>query len=111
MKLLIDQNLSPKLSKLLHKRFPDSKHIKFLGLNDASDLEIFEYAKANSFAILTFDSDFMDLNLLHGMPPKIIWLKTGNLTTKAVAKLFDSHTLTMINFLKSNEKGILEIYE
>jgi len=111
VKLLIDQNLSPKLSKLLHKRFPDSKHIRFTGLNDASDIEIFKYARTNGFAVLTFDSDFMDLNLLHGTPPKIIWLKTGNLITKAVSKLIENHTLGIINFLRSDEREIFEIYE
>jgi len=48
MKLLIDHNLSPKLSKLLHKRFPDSKHIRFTGLNDAIDIDIFKYAETNA---------------------------------------------------------------
>jgi len=75
MKLLIDQNLSPKLAKLLQHNFPESKHIRLLGLNDASDLEIFNYAKSNGFAVFTFDSDFMDSNLIYGIPPKIIWLK------------------------------------
>jgi len=111
MKLLIDQNLSPKLSKLLQKQFPGSKHIRFATLEDAGDIDIFNYAKTNGFAVITFDSDFMDLNLLYGTPPKIIWLKTGNLTTKAVYALIQNHTLAIINFLNSEEREILEICE
>jgi len=95
----------------LQDKFPESKHIRFLGLNDASDIEIFEYAKSYGFAVLTFDSDFMDLNLIYGFPPKIIWLKTGNLTTKVIVALIENHILTIINFLKSKDKEILEIFD
>lgn len=87
MKLLFDQNISPRILKQLSDLLPNSSHVRFEGLQDSSDLEIFEYAKSNNLTIVTFDADFVDLNVVRGIPPKIIWLKTGNLTTKSISNL------------------------
>jgi predicted nuclease of predicted toxin-antitoxin system len=39
-------------------------------LVDASDLEIWSYAKNNNYTIVTFDADFIDLANLKGSPPE-----------------------------------------
>ena len=87
MKLLFDQNISYRLIKLIIDIFPESKQVRELGLENSSDIEIFEFAKRNEFAIVTFDSDFCDLNIIRGCPPKIIWIRTGNTTTKNLESL------------------------
>ncbi|WP_224995127.1 DUF5615 family PIN-like protein [Cesiribacter sp. SM1] len=109
MTLLFDQNISPKIAKQLEDTFPGVKQVRHLGLENASDLEIFEYAKSNGYAVVTFDSDFVDLNVLRGFPPKIIWLRTGNLTTKSIAELISKNVVAIRNFLQSEEALILEI--
>ena len=109
MKLLFDQNISPKIVRRLESDFPDSKQVRHLGLEDASDVMIFDYAKRNSYAVVTFDSDFVDLNVVRGIPPKIIWLKTGNLTTKFISELLRNNIAAIHNFLESDEEEILEI--
>ena len=58
--------------------FSGSYQVRHVGLQDASDSQIFDFAKENGYAIVTFDADFVDLNIIRGIPPKIIWLKTGN---------------------------------
>jgi predicted nuclease of predicted toxin-antitoxin system len=78
-------------------------------MQDASDMEIFEYAKLNNFSIVTFDSDFVDLNVTKGIPPKIIWLKTGNLTTKSISVLLNKNLDEIRTFLISEELEILEL--
>lgn len=83
--------------------------MRHLGLENASDLEIFEYAKRHRYAVVTFDADFVDLNVIKGFPPKIIWLKTGNLTTKSIADLINRNVVAIQNFLQSEEDEILEI--
>lgn len=40
MKLLFDQNLSPRLPRLLADLYPDSAHIRELGMRDATDTQI-----------------------------------------------------------------------
>jgi len=109
LKLLFDQNISPRIVKHLASTFQDSKQVRLVGLEDASDDDIFEYAKTNGFCVVTFDSDFIDLNTLRGIPPKIIWLRTGNLTTKSIAGLLAQHVETIVDFLGSEEDEILEV--
>ncbi len=109
MKLLFDQNISPKIVKQLEDIFPEAKQVRHLGLENASDIQIFEFAKKNDYAVVTFDSDFVDLNVIKGFPPKIIWLKTGNLTTKAISELIRKSLMVIQSFLKSEENEILEV--
>ena len=109
MKLLFDQNISPKIVALIQPQFPDSRQVVQVGLENASDSAIFEFARTNNFAIVTFDSDFVDLSVVKGTPPKIIWLRTGNLTTKAISSLLHGNAANIQNFLNYEENGILEI--
>lgn len=91
MKLLFDQNISFRILKLLPEEFQECKQVRNLGLENESDLAIWNFAKKNNFNIVTFDSDFFDLSNLKGHPPKIIWLKSGNLTTQNIAKLLTNN--------------------
>jgi len=62
--LIFDQNISFRLIKRIIDLFPDSKQVRELGLENSTDTEIFDFAKRNDFAIVTFDSDFCDLNII-----------------------------------------------
>jgi predicted nuclease of predicted toxin-antitoxin system len=81
MKLLFDQNLSPKLVNRLADLFPGSSHVQSVGLGCADDHQVWEYARLNGFAIVTKDADYNNLSVLRGQPPKVIWLQLGNCTT------------------------------
>ncbi len=59
MKLLFDQNISFRLIKRIIDLFPNSKQVRELGLENATDTGIFDFAKKNQFSIVTFDSDFI----------------------------------------------------
>jgi len=110
LKLLFDQNISPRIVRHLEaSSFSESTQVRYVGLEDAADGEIYEYAKLNGFTIVTFDSDFLDLNTIRGTPPKVIWLKTGNMTTKAIASLMENNLHTIRNFLNSDNDEILEV--
>ncbi len=55
MKLLFDQNLSPRLPHLLSDIYGGSVHVREVGLRDADDLMIWEYAKAQGYTIVSKD--------------------------------------------------------
>ncbi len=55
------------------------------------------------FAIVTFDSDFYDISIINGHPPKIIWLRTGNLKTNEIVQLMIDKQNTIISFLEKKE--------
>ena len=110
MKLLFDQNISFRLIKRIIDQFPDSKQVRELGLENSTDTEIFDFAKKNDFAIVTFDSDFCDLNIIRGFPPKIIWIRTGNTTTINLENLLRKKS-DIIKLFLSEDYGCLEIIE
>ena len=109
MKLLFDQNISPRIVKRTVKYFPGSTHVRQEGLEDASDSAIFDFARKNAYTIVTFDADFIDLNTVKGIPPKVIWLRTGNMTTVLVAELLRKNRSVIREFLKETSGEILEL--
>jgi predicted nuclease of predicted toxin-antitoxin system len=90
MKLLFDQNLSHRLVLQLAAEFPGSAHVRDLALATATDAAVWAHAAANGFVIVSKDTDFQQRALLHGHPPKVIWVRLGNCPTAAVAALLRS---------------------
>ena len=78
MKLLFDENLSPRLVEVLSDIFPDSAHVDRLGMGGAPDSVIWEYAKIHDYILVSKDSDFHERSLLFGHPPKVVWIRRGN---------------------------------
>ena len=87
MKLLFDQNLSHRLVGQLAAEFPGSVHVRDVGLATAPDADLWAYAAAHGFVIVSKDTDFQQRALLYGQPPKVIWVRLGNCSTAAVASL------------------------
>lgn len=110
MKLLFDQNLSFKLCQMIADLFPDSSHVRLLGLSEGADRALWDFAKANGFCIVTQDVDFADLAGLLGAPPKVIWLRAGNQTTSAIAELLRRQAETIRSFQDAAAAACLEIY-
>jgi predicted nuclease of predicted toxin-antitoxin system len=98
MKLLFDQNLSPRLTRLLADIYADSVHVREVGLRDADDSTVWEYAKLNGFAIVSKDSDFQQRSLLYGSPPKIIWLRVGNCPVSTIESLLRKYSVAVHTF-------------
>ncbi len=109
MKLLFDQNLSFKLVNLLKDEFPGSTQVRLVNLDLADDAVVWNYAKENSYTIVTQDADFYEIGLLKGSPPKVIWLRCGNHSTLFLTTLIKKNTLSITEFLESEEKFCLEI--
>jgi predicted nuclease of predicted toxin-antitoxin system len=79
VKLLLDENLSPRPIDLTSDLYPGSAHVHQCGLGSANDAAVWEHAKANGFTIVSKDSDFEVRSVLLGSPPKIVWVRAGNL--------------------------------
>lgn len=110
MKLLLDQNISRKLVKEFETIFPGSSHVYLLDLHKASDEEVWSYAYNNGFTIVTQDSDFNERSIVYGYPPKVIWLRTGNISTDNIKRLIEKHSQDILLFEKDRILGCLQIY-
>jgi predicted nuclease of predicted toxin-antitoxin system len=92
MKLLFDQNVSPKLASNLADLFPGSAHVDPLGLGQADDADLWQFASVNGFTLVSKDEDFNLMSVSRGAPPKVIWLRMGNCTTTEIeVALRDAH--------------------
>ena len=109
MNILLDQNISFRVARLLSNTFENVKQVKEISLVDASDLEIWNYAFNNKYTIITFDSDFIDLANLKGSPPKIIWLRFGNSSNLNIANKLISNSKVINEFILNSEFSFLEI--
>lgn len=107
MKLLFDQNLSPRLPRLLEDIYAGSVHVREIGLRDANDIVIWEYAKQHGFAIVSKDSDFQQRSLLYGSPPKFIWLRVGNCPFNTIEDLLRRHSVAIHTFGMDKTKAHL----
>ena len=101
MKLLFDQNISFRVVRKLENYFPESVQVKDLGLENFSEIQIWNYANENNFSIVTFDSVFFDLANLFEYPPKIIWLRIGNRRTDEIAELLISKSDIILEFISN----------
>ena len=109
MKLLLDQNISYKLVNRLADSFPESKHICQIGLGEADDLAVWDYAKDNDFVIVSKDEDFHQRSFLSGSPPKVVWLRLGNCTTQDIENALRRNRVAMTDFASQTEAAFLVI--
>jgi predicted nuclease of predicted toxin-antitoxin system len=110
VKLLLDENLSPRLVASIGDQYPGSTHVEDCGLLAASDEQVWRFALKNGLTIVTKDSDFSERSVLDGCPPKVIWLRIGNCKT-AQAGLALRRSFSEINaFLRSQQDCCLVLY-
>jgi predicted nuclease of predicted toxin-antitoxin system len=93
VKLLFDQNLSPRLVEMLADVFAGSAHVRHLGLERADDDTIWRCARDHGFAIATKDSDFQERSQLAGSAPRVVWIRRGNCSTQDIEALLRRHAL------------------
>jgi predicted nuclease of predicted toxin-antitoxin system len=104
VKLLLDQNLSPRLVQKLNTDLNSIVHVDDLDMSEASDVVIWDYAKDNGFVIVTKDKDFLERSALLGHPPKIIHLRLGNCSVQEIMDLLASQSSQMKAFDKQTSR-------
>jgi predicted nuclease of predicted toxin-antitoxin system len=109
MKLLLDENLSRRLVPFLQHDYPDSSQVVLLGMESASDKEVWHKAKEDGYVIVTRDADFQELSLVWGQPPKVIRLKTLNQSRAATLKVLLDHREVITESLIDRDLASVEI--
>lgn len=109
MKLLFDHNLSPRLIRRLADLYPHTTHVFFIGLERASDMTVWAYAQTNDYIIVTKDSDFSDISVVRGFPPKVLWLRLGNCTTSDIEHALRDRCTVIDAFADDPTVGVLEL--
>ena len=109
MKLLLDENLSRRLVPFLQHDYPGSNQVVLLGMQSATDQEVWQKAKDDDYVIVTRDADFQELSLVWGQPPKVIRLKTLNQTRATTLKLLIESRDVIAESLLDQDLAAIEI--
>ena len=109
MRLLLDENLSRRLVPFLQHDFPGSTQVVLLGMESASDKEVWQRARDDGYVVVTRDADFQELSLVWGAPPQVIRLRTPNQTRAAVLKLLLDNKEAIRNALETEALASIEL--
>ena len=109
MKLLLDENLSRRLVPFLQFNYPGRSQVVLLGMESATDKEVWQRARDEDYVIVTRDADFQELSLVWGQPPKVIRLKTPNLSRAATLKVLTDNSDLILDALVVNNLASVEI--
>lgn len=99
MNLLIDENFPLQLGK----GFADNTiHATDIG-KGLTDQDLWQAARERESILVTKDADFFDRLLMQGPPPKVIWIRTGNVKRKDLEEHFRFHWKTILKTLESSD--------
>ncbi len=109
MKLLLDQNLSPRLVRTLEAVYPGSSHVRLVGLRDADDAVVWQFAREHDFIIVSKDSDFHQRSFVFGFPPKVIWIRRGNCPTADIEEILRERQSSILEFCEDDVHSFLAL--
>jgi predicted nuclease of predicted toxin-antitoxin system len=98
MKLLFDAHLPRSMVQRIADLWPHSSHELLQGLGSTDVATIRAFAISRGFAIVTKDSDLYSSAIMHGAPPKIVWLRIGNCSVATVETLLRTHAAAILAF-------------
>lgn len=111
MKLLLDHNLSHKVSKKLADVYPDSTQTRLLNFGRIGDSELWFYARTHGYILVTKDRDVAELAVLRGAPPKVVWLRMGNCSAGAIESTLRRNYDAIYELVADPDRVVLELVE
>ena len=109
MKLLLDNNLSPRLVTSLAAFHSGTAHVREFQMQRADDSTIWTFAKERGFTILSKDEDLRQRSLVSGHPPKVIWLRVGNRSTGEILEILRRSTESLSAFEQNEAASFLAL--
>ena len=107
--LLLDENLSYRLVARLADLYPGSAHVREHGLEQADDSAVWAFARGRDYVIVSKDNDFQQRAFVHGSPPKVIWLRLGNVSTRLILDVLRGHHAEISAFAARSSAALLVI--
>ena len=107
MRLLFDQNLSHRLCARLADLGVTAVHVRSIGLEAADDARVWDYAATHEFMIVSKDADFNNRAFLFGPPPKVVWIRRGNCSTRDIEDLWRARHTDVVAFSSDVDAALL----
>lgn len=105
MKFLVDNQLPSALAKLLVSRGHEARHVLDVGLDAATDTEIWRYAAAHSLVLITKERTFPGATQPGASVP-VVWVRLGNCRKAALLSTFDSMLSQMQAALEAGNRVV-----
>lgn len=103
MKILIDENLPPRLGERLADLFSDMHHVRALALTGKPDIELWHFAHTRGYgAIFTTDIDFQNRVLELGAPPRVVRIERYDFSAQEITLLLRREAVRIQEFLGSD---------
>lgn len=109
MKLLLDNNLSPRIAAALQRAYPGTAHVREFELQRAPDTRIWEFAKSQGFVIASKDADFHQRSFLYGPPPKVVWIRLGNCAVDETLSVLLDSLIELERFVADEKAAFMAI--
>lgn len=106
MTFLIDNQLPQSLARFLASHGHKAEHVLDLGMDEADDRAIWDYAGKNGCVIVTKDEDFISLSLQSGTMNQVVWVRLGNCRTPALLAAFESALPKMVQALEQGDRVV-----
>jgi len=88
MKLLVDNQLPLALAAFLRQRGHQCCHVIDLGLDEATDVQVWNRCVLEGWVLISKDEDFLFLAKRPGDTGRLIWVRLGNCRNPALVEAF-----------------------
>lgn len=106
IRFLVDAQLPPALARLLTDAGYQAEHVYDIGLGEASDRVIWNYATQKDAIIITKDEDFVTLSNVSSNAPPVVWVRVGNIGKQALLRWMVPMLTRIVSEIESGEKLI-----
>lgn len=108
MRFLIDAQLPPALARMLEDHGHVAEHVHDVGLGRAPDHMVWAHAIACEAVVVTKDDDFARLAALTPDAPRIVWIRVGNTSRRALLEWFEPLLEQLVATIDAGE-GLIEV--
>lgn len=106
MRFLVDAQLPPALAQRLGEKGHFAAHVMDVGLDVATDRQIWAYASKRGAVLVTKDGDFADLARTEVQGAAVVWIRLGNTTNRALWRVLEPVLAEIIEGLGRGERLI-----
>ena len=106
MTFLVDNQLPQALARFLVSRGHQAEHVLDLGMDEADDRAIWDYAGKNQRVIVTKDEDFISLSLQSWAKNQVVWVRLGNCRTPALLAAFETALPKLTQALQQGDRVV-----
>jgi predicted nuclease of predicted toxin-antitoxin system len=107
--LVLDENLSPRLVERLSSLFAGLTHVRDVGLKEAPDEQIWQWARENGCTLVTADADFLALSQRLGWPPQVVYIEKCDFPFRVIEELLRQNAVRISEFDRDSREGLLVI--